>query len=57
MIIHKTCSKCRGDGWIAEPQPVEYPWGFEWEEAQMPCESCNGQGYNEIEVDENGMPK
>ena len=57
MIIHKTCSRCRGDGWIAEPQPIEYPWGFEWELAQMPCERCNGQGYNEIEVDKNGMPK
>ena len=42
---------------MPEPQPIEYPWGFEWELAQMPCESCNGQGYNEIEVDKNGMPK
>lgn len=55
--IKERCSICNGDGWIPEPQPIEYPEGIDWELRQVECYGCEGKGYNEIEVDEKGMPK
>jgi len=43
------CPQCKGDGWIAEPTPIEYPDGeYEWEERQVTCPTCEGRGFINI---------